>query len=358
MPQIAGFRGALQVPDDARPTTRDASRAVYRYHQLFPGPGRTLTRKSLVCAVHLTPYTEGMIRPHEHASPAGRDAALAKIRTLGAHVEPVLMGYRDPATEVERLLRKHEGGAPIAEVKTPDGVIHRLWRVQEAETIGGLRRYFGPKKLHVLAGHDQYEAMRAYQEGFPNVPMYSSANFGLACLTSLDDPALATAPRHRILRGGAKREAAFAALGNRFIIERIETSKIFPALTDTVAHQPAVVAVFAGEQDAWKLTLSPDTSPVAEGVQIHRALQRLEPVVVQLVVEKAFPGAETSTDTDLERALASGGDVVLITKPLSIEQIAHVDELGGLLPAGSTAFHPAIAKNLIGLVIDPDEDLI
>jgi hypothetical protein len=383
MPQVAGFRGALPTPSKASEVVgssepkpglvadgviaRDASRAVYRYHQVFPGPGRSLTRKSLYCAVQLTPYTDGQIRPHEHASPAGRAAALAQIRSLGAHVEPVLMGFRDPSTEVERLCRKAEANAPYLQVTTVDGVLHRLWRISESETIGALRRYFAPKKLHVLEGHDRYEAMLAYQAELNAkrpAPQYSSANYGLACLVSLDDPTLATAPRHRVLRG-AKREE-LAALGTRFIVDKLagaakDLTAQFAALADTVAHQPALVIVFAGEPDAWKLTLSPDVSPIAEGVQIHRALQKLDPIVLQYLIDRAFPKAEWSTETDAQRALAQleqGADAVTIMRPLSVAEIAHVDELGGLLPAGSTAFHPPLAKNLVGFVIDPDEDLV
>ena len=373
MAQIAGFRGVLDLEgaSDDRPlakATRDGSRAIYRCHQLYPGPGRTLTRKSIYCAVQLKPYSDGSIRPHEHAAAHERDAALAKIRTLGGHVDAVLMGYRDPATEVERLVRKWESGTPHVEKKTADGVLHRLWRIHDAETIGALRRYFAPKKLHLLEGHDRYEAMLAYQEEVAGAaPTYSSANFGLACLTSLDDPSLATAPRHRVLRGsGTKRDEAIAALGKRFIVDKVEggardVAKQFAALANTIAHQPAVVVAFAGEADAWKLTLSPDASPVDDGVKIHRAVQRFEPVVLQLVVDRAFPQAQWSTDIDAAAALAqldAGADAVLLTKPLSVEQIAHVDELGAMLPAGSTAFHPQLAPNLVGLVIDPDEDLV
>ena len=371
MPQIAGFRGALQVPADPKPglagVTRDASRAVYRYHQIFPGPGRSLMRKSLFCAVQLTPYTDNVIRPHEYASPSERDAHAARIRQLAAHLQPVLMGFRDPSTEVERLCRKHENATPVVDV-TVDGIQHKVWRIQEAETIGGLRRYFAPKKLHVLAGHDLYEAMLGYRDELAakhSPPMYSSANFGLACLTSLDDPGLATTPRHRIVRGtGIKRDAALAALGSKFIVDKLpgaakDVGKQFAALADTVAHQPAFVATFAGEPDAYKLTLSPEVSMVAEGVPIHRALQKLEPVVLQYLVDKAFAGAKTETSTDAEAALKiTDADVVLITRPLSVDAIAHVDELGGMLPAGSTAFYPPMLPNLVGMLVDPDEDLV
>ena len=216
MPQIAGLRGVM--PDAARLAAviaaplvgglasgalvdrggRDPGRSVYRYHQLFAGPaGRTFTRKNLICAVRLSPWSEGNIRPHEATTPALREAELARIRADRGHVAPFLAGFRDPPQEVERLLRKSEGGRPNLDVTTADGTIHRVWRVQDAELLGKLRHYFAPKKLHVLEGHDRYEAMLAYRDELAtsaSLTMYSSANYGLMCLTNFDDPALRVAP--------------------------------------------------------------------------------------------------------------------------------------------------------------------
>ena len=394
MPQIAGFRGVLQ-PDASKvgaieigkgvaagTLARDPSRAVYRYHQVFSGPGgRSFVRKSLVCAVRLAPWTERSVRPHEATVPAAREAALAKIRANGAHMEPVLAGFRDGPLEVERLMRKFEGGRPTLEVTTKDGTVHQVWRVQDAETLGKLRTYFAPKPLHVLDGHDRYEAMLAHQEelaGKHAPPMYSSANYGLMYLVNLDDPVLAPAPRHRVLRGlDAKGEAALAAAKAHFIVEKLaggakDLARLQASLADTVAHQPAFVAVFAGEADAWKLTLKPDVSPVAEGVAVDRAIQKLDPIAIQhMFLGRVMPKARVTTETDAQTALAAlgagagaggapggGADAVLVTRPVSVAQIALVGDHDQLLPAGSTAFHPPIAPGLISMVIDPDEDLV
>jgi uncharacterized protein (DUF1015 family) len=45
-------------------------------------------------------------------------------------------------------------------------------------------------------------------------------------------------------------------------------------------------------------------------------------------------------------------------RPLTIEQITHVSDLGQVLPAGSTAFTPKLLAGLVSSVIDPDEDLV
>lgn len=388
MPHIAGFRGAIWNPaavDLAKVTTapvgsvqqridkgelvRDPTRAMYRYHQSFTQGSRTVTREMLVAAVRLAPWTDGTIRPHEETDARAKEAALAGITAAGAHTEMVFAGYRDAAREVDRLLRGIDGGKPALEVTTPDGTTHRLWRVPSAEIIGKLRTVFSPKKLHVLDGHARYEGMLAYAEqlGADSQPQYSSANYGLACLVDLEDPTLEVAPRHRIVRGeSAARDRLLEAARPYFIIDRLagaarDVARQQVALADTVAHQPACIAVFAGDTDAYKLTLEPDTSIVVEGVQVDRALQKYDPVVVaQFLLARCAPGVTSTTELDpakVHAAVAGGAELGVLLRPLSLEQVIHVDELGALLPFGSTAFVPPLA-HLVSFVVDPDEDLV
>ena len=228
--------------------------------------------------VRLAPWSEGVIRPHEASVPATRAAELAAIKATRGHKGAVLAGYRDAATEVDRLFRKAEGETATYETTTADGVVHRVWRIQNAEIFGKLRPLFAPKKLHVLDGHARYEAMLAYQESLGDLAQYSTGNYGLFCLVNLEDQALVVAPRHRIIKKGMTREALFAAAKPYFIVDKLagaakDIDKQRAALADTVAHQPTFVVVLHGEPDAWKLTLSPDVSPASEGVVVHRALQ-------------------------------------------------------------------------------------
>ncbi|HEY1555179.1 MAG TPA: DUF1015 family protein [Kofleriaceae bacterium] len=387
MPQIAGFRGALWDPSKvelakvaAAPITgvaahlasgalvRDKTRAVYLYHQTFEHERRPVTRKTVLAAVKLTPWDERTIRPHEATDPAARELAAKGIAAEHAHTEAVFAGYRDAAREVDRTFRKTEDEKPTVDVITADGTRHRVWRVTSAEIFGKLRPLFAPKKLHVLDGHARYEGMLAYQESLADKepPMYSSANYGLACMVNLEDPALVVAPRHHLVRGAGKREAVLDAAKQHFLVEKLagaakDIGQQHKALADTVAHQPAFVALFAGDPDAWKLTLSPDVSPTAAGVQIHRALQKYDPVVIQaLFLARVAPGIPHETVTDAAaviRAVQAGVELGVIARPLTIDQIVHVDELGQLLPFGSTAVYSPLA-NLVAYLVDPDEDLL
>lgn len=386
MPHVAGLRGVVAEQEKAGDIvgapldlakaladgslTRDATRAVYRYHQTFSGGTRTFTRKSFACAVRLSDWADGEIRGHQEVSPAVRDQYLARIRANKGHVDAILCGVRDPATEVERIFRGIDTGRPTIEVTTPDGVQHRLWRSTSAELIGKLRTYFTPKRLHLLEGHDLYDAMLAYRaelEAKAPLSMYSSGNYALAYIVSLDDPGVVSAPVHHVISGATATSAtALAAAKQHFIIEKIEggasdPAKLHAALASSVAHQPAFVVVFANEPDGWKLTLSPDVSPLNEGVKADRAVAKLDPFVIQqLFVAKHLGGGTSAPERDSAAAiaaLADGASAALIQRPLTVQQITHVDELGARLPASSTAFHPPIAQGLVSFVVDADEDV-
>jgi uncharacterized protein (DUF1015 family) len=335
---------------------------------VFPEPsGRTVVRKMFVCAVRLEAWNDGLVRPHEATVPEHKAAALAGLAASRLQTQPVLAGFRDAPNEVERLFRRVDGERPTLEITTPDRTVHRLWRAQSGEILGPLRHVFAPKKVTVLEGHALYEALLAYRDELAAkqpLAMYSSANYALMCLVNLDDPTLAVVPRHRVIRGGPSSQAALAAAKRYFIIEKLagvgsDLGKQRAALGDTVAHQPAFVVAWRGEPDAWKLTLSPEVSPINEGVQVHRALQRLAPIVAdQMFVERVLTGAKVEVLPGGEDPLAAKGDAVLVMQPLTVEQINHLAEIGQVVPTGSSSFYPRLATGLIAAVIDPDEDVV
>jgi len=173
-------------------------------------------------------------------------------------------------------------------VTTPDKTVHKLWRMASAELIGKLRPLFAQKKLHVLDGHARYEGMLAYAAklGADNQPQYSSANYGLGCLVNVE---ILRSPSPRAIASSATRASSGTRCSKPPGATSSSTSspcahdltKQQMALAESVAHQPAFVATFAGDADAYSSRSSPMSRSSAKASRFTARSQRYEPVVVE-----------------------------------------------------------------------------
>ena len=370
MVRIAAFRGALWNSarvDVAKVTAsaisgvaprlaageleRDAAPAVYRYHQVFKQGAATATRKTLLATVELVPWSDGSIVAHEATSRLARELALRGITNEAAHTDAVLCGYEDTGFDVDVLFAAREEQAPHFEVTTADGTTHRVWRETNAQVIAKLQSAFAPKKLTVLDGHGRYEGMLAYRDELTG-DKRAAASFGLICLVNLADPALEAVPRHRVVRDAPARDALLAAAKPYFAIEKLARARRDTAQQSIGASDPpSFIAVFPDDPDAYKLTLTDDKA-VGEGV--HEALRSFDSVVVQRVLlDRVIPGLYARSVIEsktVSKALDEGAELGLLLRPITLAQILHTVELGQLLPFGSTAFRPALARVVIHLL--------
>ena len=361
--------------------TRDATRAMYRYHQIFEFSGRSFVRKGLIAAVRLAPWSEGTIRPHERTLAAPREDRTRLLDATRTHLSHVFATFADASTEFDRVLRGIDEGKPTLEATTADGTQHKVWRVGSAEVIGRLRRHMAPKKLYILDGHHRWETMVAFRDrmaGEGDLAMYSSMNYGMVFLVPMDDAGLLILPTHRIVHGveGFTKESFLAGVTKFFRVEPIagaarDAVKIGKAIMGESGHSAAVVAVFPGEADAYLLSLDPHVDLTRIGMTGHKAVIKLDVSVLHgLVLERVLkisPAAQEAqtnlryvkdTQQTLDQIAAGDGQVGLILKPPTLEQIRHVADLGEVMPQKSTYFFPKIASGLTLMPIDRDEDLV
>ena len=318
-------REVVVEPIDAKDGLAAASsfatptRAVYRYHQMFAAGGRTVTRKTLA----LRGAARAVERGRDPAargdrSPTARDAALAAIRAAGGHTEPVLAGYRDAASEVDRVFRKVESERPTLEVTTPDGTQHRLWRVAERR---GDRQAAHAVRAEEAARARRSRALRGdarvRERARASEPLACTRRrtTALACLVNLDDPALVVAARHRIIaarRRQARRAcstAAQAVLHRREARRRGEGRREAARGARRDRRAPAGVRrVFAGDPDAWKLTLVARRQPGRRGrpgpSRDRRSTIRSSSSTCSS--QRLLPARTSTTELDAAGVLAAG----------------------------------------------------
>ncbi|MBI4576924.1 MAG: hypothetical protein HY722_11740 [Planctomycetes bacterium] len=324
MTRIHPFAATLRPAEGAAPV-RDAAGAVYVYDRevALPDP------------------------------PAGTPGAVHLLRALVARLEgpalrrgrPVTVLYEgsspeDPPGVAEGLtacLRR----PPDARAGGPDGVGHRVWRL-DRETSDAVARALSGRPVHAL-GSEPPSGMVALVEA------QDPALVPLGPVLSMQGLAGAREVLSRLAAGGFRVTAypvPRASHAERQFLELVEDLR-FEGL-----ERPAVGLVLRGEA-AYHLAVQEDPTPLAAHLVAVAEVERaLAPVFLERgVVEGLLAPArvvERRWGASSARVLADGGaEAVLLGSPVRARQVVEASRAGRPLREGLAAFGPEALEGLI-----------
>src|SRR5204863_548426 len=112
---------------------------VYRLHMAVPGDtsGRIHVQTGLVVSASVAAYDAGDIRKHEFTRPDKEDDRVRQIDTRNAQTGPVLLAYKADK-DVQAIIDAAAKSAPLYEVTADDGIVHTIWRMDDAAAIARL----------------------------------------------------------------------------------------------------------------------------------------------------------------------------------------------------------------------------
>jgi uncharacterized protein (DUF1015 family) len=175
----------------------DTEPSFYVYSQEYTFNGKTNNRIGFFARVRLEDFDKGNICPHEMTLAKAKKDRAQLIRACRANFSPVFGLFSDPQGTVDGKLAKIIEQPPLTEIDE-DSVIHRMWQVDDSETVQFLSGSFKNKKVYIADGHHRYETSLAYhKEHGAEVP--DSAHV-MMFLTNLDAHSLAIYPIHRQLK--------------------------------------------------------------------------------------------------------------------------------------------------------------
>jgi uncharacterized protein (DUF1015 family) len=330
---------------------REAQPAIYVYHQTFSTGGETYTRRKLIVRVRATPFSEGVVLPHEETFGGPKEDRLALMKATRCNLSPVFALFSDPTDAVGAAIAPVTSRPPDA-TGTLEGVENRLWIATDASVIDPVRSALAPKKVFIADGHHRYgtalnyAAFIAGEKGVGKLPPEDPAGFVMMVLASMDDSGCLILPYPRVLASIAL-DAVLAAW-------RPGVEQVAPTDADLTLYEGATgrsVGVRFTNRAALD-RLAPDKSAAWRSLDlayIHRYL------VENLLASSSDGVPAIRYMKSIERAKAAArdeGGVALLVKATSMDQLRGVSEAGELMPQKSTYFYPKLAT---GLAINPLE---
>ena len=346
---------------------------IFAYAQRFKVPGTETTkeRRGFIALGKLHDYSEQVVFRHEQTLSKPKSDRLNLLKATRAHFGQIFMLYSDPAGSVETILYEG-GGAADAEVTDEYGVLHRLWRVNNAATIKLLTTAMADKKLIIADGHHRYETALNYAKeykpdgtvksevgatGLPQ-PTHPEAAV-MMTFVNMDSDGLVILPTHRVVHSLQSFDpAAFATAAERFFavdpLPEADAASYIATLTKQ--NGPAFVAVTSAgakllrpkpEAIAAALSSVADRQRQLDLTQLHAViLDKLLGLDAEKVREQTNIRYLRDAGEAIEQARRGEANVTFLTNPVTMEQLREVAFAGEVMPQKSTDFYPKLLSGL------------
>jgi uncharacterized protein (DUF1015 family) len=345
----------------------DAAPALYVYEQIAvdsacqPDPEHGIVQRGLIGALGLTPYTAGIVQPHEDVAPGPVAGRRQLMEATEANLEPIFLLYQGgngaARTLVDQVAATRQ---PLAEACTPDGLRHRLWAVTYPAELAAIAADLAPRTALIADGHHRYAAYLQLQDRLRRSGAGPGPwDLGLALLVDSEAYPPRVGAIHRMITGLVPEVAARLA-ATAFSVQELPggTSDLPAALAELAdACERGVAFLLTGNERAYLLS-DPDPGQLRAAVpdQPAELWQQLCGAVLEGLLFARVWGIEDDPRTvrafhDAAEAVRAADEpphgTAVICGPMSAAQVYQVAALGRRVPRKSTSFGPKPRTGLV-----------
>lgn len=243
--------------------------AFFVYEMEYAAGKESKKLRGVICLVRIEDYDTGIVKPHETTLSGPKTDRLNLLRSCKASFSQIYSLVSDTRGTVGAVLAK-KTGKPEMEVKSRDGVIHRVWTLGDKNDIDTVVAELADKPVFIADGHHRYDTALNYRNERRNAAGTFTGeegyNYVAMFLARLEDPGLTILPAHRVLFNltDFKAQKFEDDLNRYFNVERIDFSaesepKDLQTVLETMAHRAGRSHVFGmrikGEHSYYLLTL-------------------------------------------------------------------------------------------------------
>jgi uncharacterized protein (DUF1015 family) len=335
----------------------DPEPALYVYEQV-DGEGPDLSVQRGLIGALLLPSDESIspIHPHEDVVGVVVQDRRSLMYALGANPEPILLTYQGggPASDlVERVT--DDGAEPVVDVRTADGVRHRLWAVTAPEDLAAVGADLAGREALIADGHHRYAAYRELAK-----LGRTGSEHGLALLVDSSRHPLRVRGIHRWLPD-LRVEPALREAEEWFTVRALDGG--YKAALQALDGLPPTSIGFAlvDGHKAWLLS-EPDEKLLERYIPADRpeAWRRLDATVLHYALAGGVWSIPDTADhirfdhdprSAVNEAYRHSGVAVLL-RPVAEATVLELAAAGQKMPRKSTSFSPKPATGLVLRLLD------
>lgn len=308
------------------------------------------TQYGIVGCVSVAEYLNDTIKKHELTRKEKEDDRTRHIIATNAHTGPVFLTYRSDQT-IDALVDRLSIREPENDFVADDGVRHRLWVIDDSETVSSIENIFDTvKTLYVADGHHRSAAAvrvaRELAEQNPDHTGTEEYNFFLAVLFPHNQ--LRIMDYNRMVKdlNGRSLQEFLHEVDQRFRVNR-QSSQARPA-------RKGEIGMYIGGQ-WYSLAIDPRLEEGLDPVD-QLDVSMLQNHLLAPVLGIEDPRTDRRIDfvggirglNELEQRVDSGEMAVAFAMfAPSMEELLAIADAGKFMPPKSTWFEPKLRDGLV-----------
>ncbi|MDR0325338.1 MAG: DUF1015 domain-containing protein [Oscillospiraceae bacterium] len=309
----------------------DDAPAFYLYEAAFTardGSPRSLC--GLVAILELTPFSEGVVLPHEFTLSGAREDRRRLMLETGCQFSAIYGLYDDPEGQIASLFAPALNKEPDSSFTMPDGVAHTLRTLTETDGCDAISRAFADKKIYIADGHHRYETL-LHLRGETGKPQHA-----MVFLADINSPGVDVWATHRVV----------SALNNydEIALRRALEEGYTLSEGDLPKNGSFVWLTASG---AWKLTPKRPWSANSSAAALHDDI--LGPLL-GIDAENMAKGLNLSYTRDAAEAArlvrSEKAQCAFLLPPPKLSELRDTVLAGEKMPQKSTYFYPKIITGL------------
>lgn len=330
---------------------KDAKECYYLYELVMNGRSQT----GIVACASIDDYLNNVIKKHENTR---EDKELDRIRhvdTCNMQTGPIFLAYRRNPV-LKEIIKKIQSSKPAFDFPSEDGILHRVWVVENEEDIKGISVAFAAtESIYIADGH--HRCASAVKVGLKRRQAGASreADYFLSVLFSEDELMIMDYNRFVKDLNGNTPEQFLHKISEIAIVEKLERDEQASFHEEHIkpTKKGTMSMYLAGQW--YRLTIKEEfltTDPVM-GLDVSL----LQNYILEPVLGIRDPKTDKRIDfiggirglKELEKRCemqGSSGSVAFAMYPTSIQELFSVADAGKLMPPKSTWFEPKLRSGL------------
>ena len=321
----------------------DTGSVYYIYELVMDGRSQT----GIVACASIDDYKNNVIKKHENTRADKEVDRIKHIYNCQAQTGPIFLAYRD-SEKINAVVDKVKNTEAVYDFTAEDGIIHRVWLIDDPEDIESIRDSFSNiSDIYIADGH--HRAASAVKVGFmkreenPDYTGEEDFNFFLSVL--FPESQLAILPYNRVVSdlNGLTVEEFIGKLSALASVEECE-GQVSPSDRGTVGMY------LEGKWYSVKFNKELMVEDPVEGLDVSI----LQNNVLRPILGIEDPRTDKRIDFvggirglgELERRCSVDMKVAFSMYPTTIEQLFDVADAGLLMPPKSTWFEPKLRSGI------------